>query len=119
MKTGSREGAKTRNGERRLTRRRGGAEDAGLNALLATLGGLIREARQHALRAVDLVQVRTCWEVGRHIVEFEQGGAARAEYGTSLLARIAGAIDVAIREGIRRVELCATCGSFYRDLPDS
>ncbi len=39
------------------------------------------------LCAVDVVQVRTCWGVGRHIVEFEQGGAARVEYGAKLLPR--------------------------------
>ena len=61
----------------------------GLRTLLGELRGLIREARQQALRAVDQVQVQTCWEVGRHIVEFEQGGRGRAEYGAGLLARIA------------------------------
>ena len=40
-------------------------------------------------RIVDMVQVQTCWEVGRHIVEFEQGGQARAEYGTRLLPQLA------------------------------
>ncbi|MBM4259063.1 MAG: DUF1016 domain-containing protein [Deltaproteobacteria bacterium] len=50
---------------------------------------LIQDARQQALRAVDVVQVRTCWEVGRHIVEFEQGGAGRARYGAKLLTRLA------------------------------
>jgi predicted nuclease of restriction endonuclease-like (RecB) superfamily len=57
--------------------------------LVGQLRALIRGARQQALRAVDLVQVRTCWEVGRHIVEFEQGGAARAAYGAGLLPRLA------------------------------
>ena len=57
--------------------------------LLGQLRVLIRNARQQALRAVDLVQVRTCWEVGRHIVEFEQGGAAHAQYGARLLERLA------------------------------
>ena len=47
-------------------------------ALLMTLGELIRQARQRALRAVDTIQVQTCWKLGRHIVEFEQGGAARS-----------------------------------------
>lgn len=44
---------------------------------------------EHALRAVDRVQVQTCWEIGRHIVEFEQGGEARAAYGKKLLPRLA------------------------------
>ena len=58
-------------------------------ALLSALRALIQQGRQHALRAVDMVQVQTCWEIGRHIVEFEQGGEARAVYGQRLLSRLA------------------------------
>jgi len=57
--------------------------------LLTTLRELILQGRQQVLRAVDMVQVQTCWEVGRHIVEFEQGGQARAEYGAKLLPQLA------------------------------
>jgi uncharacterized protein DUF1016 len=57
--------------------------------LLGQLRALIQKARQQALRAVDAVQVRTHWEVGRHIVEFEQGGADRAAYGARLLSQLA------------------------------
>lgn len=62
---------------------------AELAPLLGTLRQLIAEARQRALRAVDVIQVQTCWQVGRHIVEFEQGGAARAAYGQRLLPLLA------------------------------
>jgi predicted nuclease of restriction endonuclease-like (RecB) superfamily len=58
--------------------------------LLGQLRQLIVQARTQALRAVDSIQVRTCWEIGRHIVEFEQGGQARAEYGKRLLPMLAG-----------------------------
>jgi predicted nuclease of restriction endonuclease-like (RecB) superfamily len=61
----------------------------GTETLLHSLRELIQGARQKVLRAVDAVQVQTCWEIGRHIVEFEQGGAARAEYGTRLLPILA------------------------------
>jgi len=60
-----------------------------LQPLLTELAGLIRQARQQAVRAVDAIQVQTCWEVGRHIVEFEQGGQARAAYGKKLLPTLA------------------------------
>jgi len=60
-----------------------------MDGLLDQLRALILQARQQALRAVDVVQVRTCWEMGRHIVEFEQGGAERAQYGARLLPRLA------------------------------
>lgn len=41
------------------------------------------------MQAVDVVQVQTCWERGRHIVEFEQAGQARAVYGQRLLPTLA------------------------------
>jgi len=67
--------------------------------LLGQLWGLIQQARQEALRAVDQVQVRTCWEIGRHIVEFEQGGADRARYGTKLLPRLAERLTMEFGKG--------------------
>ncbi len=60
--------------------------------LLDALRQLIQQGRQQALRAVDMVQVHTCWEVGHHIVAFEQGGQARADYGKKLLSRLAQAL---------------------------
>jgi predicted nuclease of restriction endonuclease-like (RecB) superfamily len=57
--------------------------------LLNALRDLIQQGRQKALRAVDMVQVQTCWEIGRHIVEFEQGGENRAAYGKKLLPSLA------------------------------
>ena len=63
--------------------------DAGLADLLGVLRELIQQGRQQALRAVDAVQVQTCWQIGRHIVEFEQRGAERAAFGSRLLPRLA------------------------------
>lgn len=59
------------------------------SSLLDSLRGLIRNARSRALRAVDTIQVQTYWQIGRHIVEFEQGGQARADYGKRLLSNLA------------------------------
>jgi predicted nuclease of restriction endonuclease-like (RecB) superfamily len=59
-----------------------------LASLLGNLGDLIREARRKVLRAVDTTQVQTCWQIGRHIVEYEQQGARRAGYGKQLLASV-------------------------------
>ena len=65
------------------------AQSEGFPPLLAALRGLIEGARQKVMRAADTAQVQTYWQIGRHIVEFEQGGAARAEYGAKLLPRLA------------------------------
>lgn len=66
--------------------------DEGASHLLHSLRDLIQNARQKALRAGDVVQVQTCWEIGRHIIEFEQGGSARAEYGVRLLQTLASSL---------------------------
>ena len=63
-----------------------------LPTLLNELRGLIIQARQQALRSVDTIQVQTYWQIGRHIVEFEQGGQVRAAYGKRLLAELATAL---------------------------
>ena len=70
-----------------------------VEALLEQLRALIQNARRQALRAVDVVQVRTCWEVGRHIVEFEQGGADRAQYGSKLIPRLADRLTTEFGKG--------------------
>lgn len=76
-----------------------------LQPLLFTLGQLIVQARQQALRAVDVVQVQTCWDIGRHIVEFEQGGAARAAYGQRLLPTLAQSLTAQYGKGFDATNL--------------
>jgi len=70
-----------------------------LASLLGNLGDLIREARRKVLRAVDTTQVQTCWQIGRHIVEFEQQGAKRAGYGKQLLATLASVLTAEFGKG--------------------
>ena len=70
-----------------------------LRPLIRNLRGLIQNARKQVLRNVDTIQVQTCWEIGRHIVEFEQGGADRAEYGKKLLSTLADALTTEFGRG--------------------
>lgn len=65
------------------------APGAGDDPLYARIHALVLAARQSVARGVDLVQVRTCFEIGRHIVEHEQGGQGRAAYGQALLKGLA------------------------------
>lgn len=68
-------------------------------ALVGQLRFLIESARKQALRAVDAVQVRTCWEIGRHIVEYEQQGQDRAAYGARLIPRVAESLTAEFGRG--------------------
>jgi predicted nuclease of restriction endonuclease-like (RecB) superfamily len=56
--------------------------------LLDSIGITIEQARQNAVKAVNTELGKANWEIGRHIVEYEQQGQERAEYGTDLLTRL-------------------------------
>ena len=58
--------------------------------LVQDVSGLLETARRSSARAVNAVMTFTYWEVGRRIVEFEQGGEKRAAYGKEMLERLAG-----------------------------
>lgn len=56
--------------------------------LIDAIGSTIQRARENAIRAINTELVRANWEIGKHIVEYEQGGYERAEYGSDLLSNI-------------------------------
>lgn len=49
---------------------------------------MLEAARRASARAVNALMTATYWEIGRRIVEHEQGGARRAGYGQALLERL-------------------------------
>ncbi len=56
--------------------------------VLASMVDLLESARRASARAVNCVMTATYWEIGRRIVELEQGGEERAEYGAGLIQRL-------------------------------
>ena len=85
--------------------------------LLSILREVILGGRRQALRAVDTIQVATCWSIGHHIVEFEQGGAERASYGDRLLPRLAGQLTLEFGKGFDASNLYKM-SLFYRHFPN-
>ena len=65
--------------------------------LIGGIGTLLETSRHTAARAVNSLMTATYWEIGRRIVEFEQGGKKRAGYGEELLKRLA--VDLTVRFG--------------------
>jgi len=61
--------------------------------LITTLSHLHHELKTQALRAVNTSLTLRNWCFGYYIVEFEQGGHDRAQYGVNLLAEISNAIS--------------------------
>ncbi|KAF0219724.1 MAG: hypothetical protein FD174_1737 [Geobacteraceae bacterium] len=71
--------------------------ETGYDSMLSSVVGLLEEARRAYSRAVNTIMTATYWEVGRRIIEFEQRGKRRAEYGASLLKRLSA--DLTMRFG--------------------
>jgi predicted nuclease of restriction endonuclease-like (RecB) superfamily len=63
-----------------------------------------------------VIQVQTCWEIGRHIVEFEQGGSDRAQYGKQLLPALAATLTEEFGKGFDVTNLRHMRG-FYLAFP--
>ena len=59
------------------------------NELYDGIRQLVLSARQAVARGVNLLQVHTNYEIGRRIVEQEQGGADRAQYGREVVKELA------------------------------
>jgi hypothetical protein len=60
-------------------------------------GSTLTTGQSRTVRAVNLHLMETYWQVGQQIVEFEQGGQAKAEYGAGLISRLAK--DLTLRHG--------------------
>ena len=56
--------------------------------LLLNVGETLEQGRQQAVYAVNSAMVQTYWEIGRQIVEYEQHGNEKAEYGSDVLNRL-------------------------------
>ncbi len=64
------------------------AVGADYGRLVSEISGLLERARRTSARAVNGILSAAYWDVGRRIVEFEQDGKARAEYGKELLVNL-------------------------------
>jgi predicted nuclease of restriction endonuclease-like (RecB) superfamily len=69
------------------------------------IGELLRHGREQAGRAVNTILVQTYWHIGRHIVEFEQKGNIKAEYGSELLDRLSRDLTAEFGKGFSRSNL--------------
>ncbi len=69
----------------------------GYQQLLATISDTYTQGQTRAAQAVNVHLVETYWQMGRHIVDFEQAGQVRAVYGKALINTLAA--DLSLRHG--------------------
>ena len=77
---------------------------------------IINQARSAAVRSVDFSRVQMYWNIGRRIVEEEQHGKERADYGTYLIKNLAKELEPEYGSGfgVRQLERAR---QFYRVYP--
>jgi len=73
--------------------------------LINQIGNLLAIGREKAAIKVNTILVQTYWEIGRYIVEFEQKGKEKAEYGSQLFERLSKDLTTAYGKGFSRSNL--------------
>lgn len=68
-------------------------------SLLEQISQRYEQGRANIASYVNTEIVHTYWKIGQYIVEFEQGGSAKAEYGKGLLARLSKDLSLAHGKG--------------------
>jgi hypothetical protein len=97
---------------------------AGYDGIRSDIVALLESARRTAARSVNALMTASYWEIGRRIVEFEQGGQERAIYGEALIQRLSADLTRRFGRGfsprnIEQMRQFYQCWPTERDLPDT
>jgi len=96
-----------------VTKNGANGDYAGVHGGIVTL---LEEARRAAARSVNALMTASYWEIGRRIVEYEQGGKERAEYGSALIKRLSADLTARFGRGFGLFNL-QQMRSFYLAWP--
>jgi predicted nuclease of restriction endonuclease-like (RecB) superfamily len=86
-------------------------------SLFNRIAEILTEARSKVVREINKAQVFAYWEIGREIIEFEQKGKARAEYGEELLQKLSADLSSKFGKGFS-VDNLQLMRRFYLTYPD-
>ncbi|MEO0106936.1 MAG: PDDEXK nuclease domain-containing protein [candidate division WOR-3 bacterium] len=75
------------------------------NQLLDKIGELLQTARKQVARNINTILIETYWKIGKLIVEYEQRGEVRADYGQKLLRTLSKDLTIKYGRGFSRSNL--------------
>lgn len=90
--------------------------DSDYQQLVSNITSLWHQAKENAINAVNTELLDANWQTGKYIVEFEQGGKVRAEYGKQLLVNLAKDLTLQNGRGFSRSNL-SYMRKFYLSFP--
>ncbi|HAQ18277.1 MAG TPA: hypothetical protein DCR40_03475 [Prolixibacteraceae bacterium] len=88
------------------------------NQLIQQISEAYIQGQKNAVVSVNAHLVQTYWQIGRYIVEFEQKGKQRAEYGLALIDKLSGDLLTNLGKGFSRSNLIYM-RLFYLEFPIS
>jgi predicted nuclease of restriction endonuclease-like (RecB) superfamily len=93
------------------------SSDSGYQQLLSRIGEVYTTGQLRAHQTVNSVMTETYWQIGHDIVEFEQGGKIRADYGKALLNNLSRDLKLLHGKGFSRSNL-SRFRQFYLTYPN-
>jgi len=88
-----------------------------VSKIYTDIAELLNAARTKAYRAVNSIMVETYWKIGQRIVEEEQAGKSRAEYGTKLIENLSKYLTDTFGKGFSEANI-KNMRSFYIAYPE-
>jgi predicted nuclease of restriction endonuclease-like (RecB) superfamily len=73
--------------------------------LVTTIGELLGQSREQLGKSINTILVQSYWQIGMYIVEFEQKGNNKAEYGSDLLNQLSKDLSFSFGKGFSRSNL--------------
>lgn len=83
----------------------GNINEAGIEELYHNVKSIIKEARDKIYRSANFAMVESYWHIGKLIVEEEQKGEQRAEYGKEVIKRLAIRLIISSEKGFNERNL--------------
>ncbi|MBU0459466.1 MAG: DUF1016 family protein [Nanoarchaeota archaeon] len=90
--------------------------DRNYELLIGSVGMLLERSRKEAYFQINQILVGTYWDIGRKIVEYEQKGEEKAEYGSKLLEKLSRDLKLRYGKGFSKSNVYLM-RQFYVDHP--
>ncbi len=88
-----------------------------ISKIYTDIANLLELARSKAYHSVNSIMVETYWKIGQRIIEEEQGGELRAEYGSKLIENLSKYLTSTFGKGFSEANL-KNMRSFYIAYPE-
>ena len=88
-----------------------------LQPLIDNISMAINDARRKVASHINATMTKAYWQIGKYIVEYEQGGQAKVAYGTSTLTELSHQLTARFGRGFSRPNL-VNMRKFYLTYPN-